>query len=66
MFAALVQGPLPRLVFVGVLLVALQNTLFVELRPAGRHRADRARTRRGGRAPAQARRRARWPGSSSG
>lgn len=34
MFAALVQGPLPRLVFVGVILVALQNTLFVELRPA--------------------------------
>jgi rod shape-determining protein MreD len=34
MFAALVQGPLPRLVFIGVILVALQNTLFVELRPA--------------------------------
>ena len=34
MFAALVQGPLPRLIFVGVVLVALQNTLFVELRPA--------------------------------
>ena len=34
MFAALVQGPLPRLVFVGVVLIALQNTLFVELRPA--------------------------------
>ena len=34
MFASLVQGPLPRLVFVGVIVVALQNTLFVELRPA--------------------------------
>ena len=34
MFALLVQGPLPRLVFIGVILVALQNTLFVELRPA--------------------------------
>jgi len=34
MFASLVQGPLPRLVLVGVMLVALQQTLFVELRPA--------------------------------
>lgn len=34
MFASLVQGPLPRLVLVGILLVALQQTLFTELRPA--------------------------------
>jgi rod shape-determining protein MreD len=35
MFASLVQGPLPRLVLVGIVLVALQQTLFVDLRPAG-------------------------------
>jgi len=34
MFASLVQGPLPRLALVGVMLVALQQTLFVDLRPA--------------------------------
>jgi len=34
MFASLVQGPLPRLVLVGIVLVALQQTLFVDLRPA--------------------------------
>lgn len=34
MFASLVQGPLPRLAVVGVMLVALQQTLFVDLRPA--------------------------------
>ena len=34
MFASIVQGPLPRLVLVGILLVAAQQTLFVELRPA--------------------------------
>ena len=35
MIAAFVQGPIFRLLPVGVLLLALQNTLFVELRPAG-------------------------------
>ena len=35
MFASLVQGPLPRLVLVGMLLLALQQTLFVDLRPCG-------------------------------
>jgi cell shape-determining protein MreD len=35
MFAALVQGPLIRLVPVGVLLVALQRTIFVEITVAG-------------------------------
>jgi len=34
MFASLVQGPLLRLALVGVMLVALQQTLFVDLRPA--------------------------------
>ena len=34
MFASLVQGPLPRLVLIGIMLVALQQTLFVDLRPA--------------------------------
>jgi len=34
MFASLVQGPLPRLVLVGIVLVALQETLFIDLRPA--------------------------------
>ncbi len=34
MFASLVQGPLPRLVLVGIMLVALQETLFIDLRPA--------------------------------
>lgn len=34
MFASIVQGPLPRLLLVGILLVAVQQTLFVELRPA--------------------------------
>lgn len=35
MFATLVQGPLPRLVLVGIAFVALQQTLFVDLRPWG-------------------------------
>ena len=35
MFVSLVQGPLPRLVIVGMLLLALQQTLFVDLRPWG-------------------------------
>ena len=34
MFASFVQGPVPRLLLVGILLVALQETLFTELRPA--------------------------------
>lgn len=35
MFASFVQGPIPRLVLVGTVLMALQQTLFVDLRPAG-------------------------------
>lgn len=35
MFAAIVQGPIIRLVPVGILLLALQRTLFVELTVAG-------------------------------
>jgi rod shape-determining protein MreD len=35
MFVSLIQGPLPRLVLVGMLVLALQQTLFVELRPWG-------------------------------
>lgn len=35
MFASFVQGPIPRLVLVGILLMSLQQTLFVELRPGG-------------------------------
>lgn len=35
MFASLVQGPLLRLFSVGVILLALQSTLFADLRPAG-------------------------------
>ena len=35
MFASFVQGPIPRLLLVGVMLMALQQTLFVDLRPAG-------------------------------
>ena len=35
MLAALVQGPLLRLFLVGVIVLALQSTLFAELRPAG-------------------------------
>jgi len=35
MFASLVQGPLLRLFSAGVVLLALQETLFAELRPAG-------------------------------
>ena len=35
MFVSLVQGPLPRLVLVGMLLLALQQTLFVDVRPWG-------------------------------
>lgn len=35
MIASLVRGPLPRLFIVGVLLLALQRTLFADLRPAG-------------------------------
>lgn len=34
MFAALIQGPVPRLVVVGTMLMALQQTLLVDLRPA--------------------------------
>jgi rod shape-determining protein MreD len=34
MFASVVQGPLVRLIPVGIILLALQRTLFVELRPA--------------------------------
>lgn len=34
MIASFVQGPVPRLLLVGVLVVALQQTLFTELRPA--------------------------------
>lgn len=34
MFASFVQGPLVRLIPVGIILLALQRTLFVELRPA--------------------------------
>ena len=35
MFVSLVQGPLPRLVLVGMLLLSLQQTLFVDVRPWG-------------------------------
>ena len=35
MIASFVQGPIPRLVLVGMVLMALQRTLFVDLRPAG-------------------------------
>ena len=35
MFVSLIQGPLPRLVLVGMLLLALQQTLFVDVRPWG-------------------------------
>jgi rod shape-determining protein MreD len=35
MFASLVQGPLLRLFSAGVVLLALQRTLFADLRPAG-------------------------------
>jgi rod shape-determining protein MreD len=35
MLASLVQGPLLRLASVGLILVALQRTLFTDLRPAG-------------------------------
>ncbi len=35
MFASLVQGPLLRLFSVGVVLLALQRTLFTDVRPAG-------------------------------
>ena len=35
MLVALVQGPLPRLVIVGMMLLALQQTLFVDFRPWG-------------------------------
>jgi rod shape-determining protein MreD len=35
MLVSLLQGPLPRLVIVGMLLLALQQTLLVELRPWG-------------------------------
>ena len=35
MFASLVQGPLLRLFSVGVVLLALQRTIFADLRPAG-------------------------------
>ena len=35
MFASLVQGPLLRLFLVGALLLALQSTVFADLRPAG-------------------------------
>jgi rod shape-determining protein MreD len=35
MIAAFVQGPLIRLIPVGLVLLALQTTLFVELQPAG-------------------------------
>ena len=35
MIASFVQGPVPRLVLVGIVLVALQQTLFTDLRPAG-------------------------------
>jgi rod shape-determining protein MreD len=34
-FASFVQGPIPRLLLVGIMLMALQQTLFVDLRPAG-------------------------------
>jgi rod shape-determining protein MreD len=34
MFVSFVQGPVPRLLLVGIILVALQQTLFTELRPA--------------------------------
>lgn len=34
MFVSFVQGPLVRLIPVGIILLALQRTLFVELRPA--------------------------------
>jgi len=34
-FASFVQGPVPRLVMVGILLMSLQSTLFVDLQPAG-------------------------------
>lgn len=35
MFASFVQGPIPRLVLVGIMVMALQQTLFVDMRPAG-------------------------------
>jgi rod shape-determining protein MreD len=35
MFASLLQGPLLRLASVGLIVVALQQTLFSEMRPAG-------------------------------
>ena len=35
MFASLVQGPLLRLFSVGLIVLALQRTIFADLRPAG-------------------------------
>ena len=35
MFASLVQGPLLRLILVGLLVLSLQLTMFADLRPAG-------------------------------
>ena len=66
MFASLVQGPLLRLFSVGLIVLALQRTLFADLRPAGVSlQVDAGPRRRGRRRPA-ARRRAPWPGSCSG
>ena len=52
MFASLVQGPLLRLFLVGAVLLALQSTVFADLRPAGDQPAGRPRAgggrRRGG------------------
>ena len=49
MIAAFVQGPLIRLIPVGLVLLALQTTLFVEMQPVRRHRPGDARPRRRGR-----------------
>ena len=46
MFVSLVQGPLPRLVLVGMLVLALQQTLFVDVRPWGVIDPGPARPRR--------------------
>ena len=64
MFVSLVQGPLPRLVLVGMLLLALQQTLFVDLRPWGVTIQVMLALAAAAGSPA-VRRRARWPGSSS-
>lgn len=65
MIAAFIQSPVFRLLPVGVILLALQNTLFVDLQPAGVIvqvlLALAAAAGAAGGAD-----RGRWPGSSSG